>query len=358
MRGALAVATERAREFLLAEAARHFPEVRHVMVFPRAAGFSGASDEQSSDVFARAVLAGVLLDIAELAGSWAGELREIGRAEAEYIADAKLRDRAGGWSYFPGLPELPPDVDSLAAALVLFSRIAPALTALCEEPLEVALSAAKPDGTLETWIVAPRDGEAQRAAMTRGVRLFWGSGGDVEVLAHLCYALSQFDRARYDEFLPRAIRFITSQQRPDGAWTATWYWGPYYGTGLCVRALRECGRSEASDAAITRAAQFLQSARGPDGCWGDGQMAPMDTALAVWALGMAGGLVELARVDQTIDGLARMQASNGSWTGGPWIQMGIGRATGRVTRVATFASATLTTAFCLRSLCLLGGART
>ena len=29
----------------------------------------------------------------------------------------KLTDRDGGWSYFPDLPELPPDLDSLSAAM-------------------------------------------------------------------------------------------------------------------------------------------------------------------------------------------------------------------------------------------------
>jgi squalene-hopene/tetraprenyl-beta-curcumene cyclase len=357
MSSALATACDAARAYLLAQVDAHFLEVRHTMGFPRAAGFSGASDMQSSDVFARAVLAGVLLDIADLAEQWAPTMREIGRREARYVAEAKLRDRAGGWSYFPGLPELPPDADSLAAALALFTRIAPEHTALCVEPLDLALAAAREDGSFETWIVAPRDGPAERAAMTRGIELFWGRASDVEVVAHLCHAVSRFDPAAHRESLDRATAFITSQQRPDGAWAATWYCGPYYGTGLCVRALRERAGTEASTAAIERAVRFLRGSRGADACWGDGQMAPMDTALAIWALHEADGLAGLPRADETIDALARMQATEGSWTAAPWIRMGIGRATGRIARVATYSSATLTTAFCLRALCLLEHAR-
>ena len=52
-------------------------------------------------------------------------LQEIAHREARYVAQATLKGRAGGWSYFPDLPELPPDLDSLSAALHLFARVAP-----------------------------------------------------------------------------------------------------------------------------------------------------------------------------------------------------------------------------------------
>ncbi|HEY3838953.1 MAG TPA: hypothetical protein VGL72_20410, partial [Bryobacteraceae bacterium] len=152
-------AQERASAYLLAQAEQQFAEVRHVMHFSRAAGFTGVSEQQSSDIFARATLAHLFLDIAQLSGrtELAMLFRGIARGEADYIARSKVANRAGGWSYFPGLPELPPDADSLAAALSLFVRIAPEHVELCREAVEIVLAGAGPDGSLETWIVAPND---------------------------------------------------------------------------------------------------------------------------------------------------------------------------------------------------------
>ena len=92
-------------EFLLREADRQFAEVTHNMLFPFAAGFSGPSEHQSSDVFGRAVLGGLLLDIAGLvADDLRAQLESVAAREADHVARSKLRDRAGGWSYFPDLP--------------------------------------------------------------------------------------------------------------------------------------------------------------------------------------------------------------------------------------------------------------
>jgi squalene-hopene cyclase-like protein len=323
------------------------------MLFPRLAGFTGATDTQSCDVFARAELSSVLLDIAALEPSDTGSAaiwRSLAREGADHVARAKLADRAGGWSYFPGLPELPPDLDSLAAALHLFTRIAPEHAGLCREPIQIALANQGADGSLETWIVAPSDGGQQRQAMERGIQQCWGTGSDPDVLARFAHALCCFDRERYRDVIARIIPIILSRQDPDGHWDVPWYYHPYYGTALCLRALRAWRQG---DDAVERAVHFLRSSQGLDGCWGRGQMSPMDTALALWALDCAGETP--VNAEGAVEGLIAMQAAEGSWTGMPWIQMGIGRAQGRPWRIATYGSSVLTTAFCLRSL--LSGSR-
>jgi hypothetical protein len=50
--------------------------------------------------------------------------------------------------------------------------------------------------------------------------------------------------------------------------------------------------------------------------------------------------------------LRERQFEDGSWAASPWIQMEIGRATGKILHVATYQSTVLTTAFCLRALLL------
>ena len=346
-------ALERASAFLLAQAGQEFAEARHVMTFSRAAGFSGTTEQQSGDIFARATLAHLFLDIAGLAetAQWAAEFRGVARREAGYIASAKVPNRTGGWSYFPDLPELPPDADSLAAALSLFVRIAPEYTALCREPVELTLDSAAADGAFETWIVAPGDAPSDRARMQLAIRNCWGTGADPDVLAHFYYALWLWAPDRYREAVRRGVSKLIEMQQPNGAWQATWYVGPAYCTGLALRLLRETGMGSE---AIERAFRFLLDTQREDGSWGDEASAPLQTALSIAALRHAEPGSSLNGMRRGAAALRERQLADGSWLASPWIQMEIGRATGKILRVATYQSVTLTTAFCLRALLLDG----
>ena len=258
---------EDASTYLLAQADREFAELRHVMNFGRAAGFTGSNERQSSDIFARATLANLFLDIAgslqtpELAARFTA----IARSEADYVARAKVLNRAGGWSYFPDLPELPPDADSLAAAVSLFARIAPQYLELCREPVALVLAGANPDGSFETWIVAPTDSPSARARMQWGIQNCWGSGADPDVLAHFYYSLSLWDSSRYFEAIRRGASRLIELQQTNGTWRATWYVGPAYATGLAVRLLHEFG---IGDGAKLHAHKFLIDTQRDDGAWG------------------------------------------------------------------------------------------
>ena len=346
-------ALERASAFLLAQAAQEFAEARHIMTFSRAAGFTGTTEQQSGDIFARATLAHLFLDIADLAETapWAAEFRGIARREAGYVARAKVPNRAGGWSYFPDLPELPPDADSLAAALSLFVRIAPEHTALCRDAVELTLDSAAADGSFETWIVAPGDAPSDRARMQWAIQNCWGTGADPDVLAHFYYALRLWAPDRYREEVRRGVSKVIEMQQQNGAWKATWYVGPAYCTGLALRLLRETGMGSE---AIERALRFLLNTQRDDGTWGDEASALLQTAFSIAALRYAGPGSSLNGIRRGAAALRDRQLADGSWLASPWIQMEIGRATGKILRVATYQSATLTTAFCLRAL-LLGG---
>jgi squalene-hopene/tetraprenyl-beta-curcumene cyclase len=343
-------ALERASAYLLVQAERRFAEVRHEMNFSRAAGFTGSRERQSGDIFARATLANLFLDIADLVrpSGLATELRAIARSEAEYVAGARLQDRAGGWSYFPDLPELPPDADSLAAALSLFVRIAPEYIPLCQEPVDLVLAGRTVDGSFETWIVAPGDAPADRARMEWAIRNCWGTGADPDVLAHLCYALWLWSPARYEDAVRLGASKIVEMQQPDGRWRATWYVGPAYGTALAVRLLRETGTGGDS---ILRARRFLSGSQLEDGSWGDDETSkPLQTSLSMAALAEAGPRSGRTELQRGAAALRALQLPDGSWQASPWIQMEIGRATGKIMHVATYRSTTLTTAFCLRAL--------
>ena len=149
----------------------------------------------------------------------------------------------------------------------------------------------------------------------------------------------------------RGASSLLDMQKPDGSWRASWYVGPAYGTGLAVRLLRVIGIG--ADARL-RAQRFLLEEQQADTGWGTGSAMPLQTALsltALWETEPGANLVEMRRGAAT---LREQQLADGSWTASPWIQMEIGRATGKVLRVATYQSAILTTALCLRALLLVG----
>jgi squalene cyclase len=140
---------------------------------------------------------------------------------------------------------------------------------------------------------------------------------------------------------------LARAQRPDGMWDATWYVGTAYGTSLCLQLLRavDSGRD-----AVTRACAALRATQRGDGAWGAGAPEAMETAFSLWALGTTADDGHAAVRERGAAALVALQAPDGSWPLAPWIRMPIGRATGQVTRVATYQSVTITTAFCLRSL--------
>jgi squalene-hopene/tetraprenyl-beta-curcumene cyclase len=345
-------AIERAKRYLLRQADGGFSETRHTMHFPRREGFLAKKEEHSSDVFARAVLAGVLLDIRELSDEderFKDTLQEIAHREARYVAQAKLKDRAGGWSYFPDLPELPPDLDSLSAALLLFARIAPEYTPLCDEPIRLALEGLMPDGSLKTWIISSKDHPKQQACMKTAIARHWGDSADVEVYAQFFRALIAYNDALYHPLVLSCAHYVLGRQHPDGSWKAGWYWGQAYGSGLCLDLLRHLGVGES---ARSRAERFFLAYQRKNGGWGMWESVPLDTALSLWALGRPVLVEHPEVVERAVGFLLNFQAQDGRWNSSPWIKMEIGRAKGQTSPTLTYQSATLTTAFCLRSLLL------
>ena len=338
-----------AKRYLLEQAEQQFGEACHTMYFPRWAGFKVKAEKQSSDIFARAVLANILLDIAVLDDDehFKAALAGIVRREARYVAEAKLPGRAGGWSYFPNLPELPPDVDSLAAALFLFTRAAPEFIPLCQEPINLALGSLLADGSLETWIIAPDDDREQRQLMEKGVRFFWGERPDVDVCAHFYLALLVCDPQAYGEIVRRGGQYLLAKQLSNGVWQGTWYTGHAYVTGLCLRLLQKL---DIADAANADALRFFLASQRQEGGWGSWETDPLETALVISTLSNAGIKEHPDVIARAVAYLIDRQTWSGYWNSGGWIKMEIGRPRGRVSKVLTYDSTTLTTAFCLRSL--------
>jgi squalene-hopene/tetraprenyl-beta-curcumene cyclase len=306
------------------------------MTFPRWGGFSGP-ERQASDQFARCIVALALLDAAEaLPGrpEVSQALRGVARDEAELLAERRLQDRQGGWSYFPELPELPPDLDSLSAALALFARVAPAHLALCDGPVELALQQQRADGSCPIWLIHPEDPGAARERMQRSVQLHWGDTPDVDVNARFAAALACAGRSAE---AARVSAFVQSQQQADGLWPATWYWSALVPTELALTL---------PGTAAEPARATLRRTQQADGGWGAPDATTQETALAVWLL--AGHDDDACA--RGVAWLCDNQTRRGAWRASPWIRMDIGRAAGRSAYCARFGCEAVETALALRAL--------
>ena len=369
---ALDSAIDRALGWLLAEAGRGFPSARHCMDFPSWAGFSGGA-AQCGDGFARAVAAGAMADAAQAlsqrSAATASALTTLARREADALAGARLTDRGGGWSYFPDLPELPPDLDSLSAVTGLFARVAPEHLPLTARPIDMALASRGPAGGCRTWLIDPDDPPAARERMQHAVARHWGDTVDVDVNARFADALAAVHRAGAADSTtgstaaPTAGKhgpatdaaagvaaFVRAAQQADGLWPVTWYWSPLVSTDLAL------ADPELPDAAREAALQAVLARQHADGGWGEVDSATLETALAVTLLAER----HPAAAGRGARWLSDNQTRRGAWRASPWIRMDVGRAGGRgagpgSVYSARFGSELIETAFALRALARLRG---
>jgi squalene-hopene/tetraprenyl-beta-curcumene cyclase len=326
-----------------------FGEARHLMGFPREL-FSARDELQRGDVFQRAVIADALCDADELL---AGELRPVIDHEIAYLLGRRGAAR-GGWSYFPDLPELPPDADDLGQIMQVLVRRGRGeeLSRHCTEPLSILFDDNRhPDGSFETWIIPAEGRTAEEELQARYASIAWGTGADAPVMANLLYALLLWDRRRYAEAIRHGARYVRRQQHADGSWSSAWYRGPYYGTYACLRLLhRVSPRSKEA----RRACEFLCCTQHADGGWGVlSESNALDTALALAGLAILATMEprdELReRAERGRAYLCANRLAEGRWPATDFIRMDTGRATGTAGPILTYGSSTMTTTFVLKA---------
>lgn len=324
---------------------------RHMMIFPREQGFTGDSDFQYGDIFQRALIADILCSTNEILSNL---LQPIIDHEANYLINSHLDNGVGGWSYFPDLPELPPDADDLAQIMqvLLRSNRRAEVEKYCETPLKVLLEdCSYADGSFETWIVPTTNLIPEQKRQVEFIDTAWGRGADNDVIANLLFALILYDKMRFAEVIDRGITYLESQQQNDGSWLSTWYHGAYYGTYVCLRLL---AATKSDSPAIPKALNFLKSSQLADGGWGlEAVSDPLSTALSLLGLGLADQscsyISNCEMAEKALKYLQISQLEDKAWAKCGFIRMELGRATGQVKSVLSYGSRTITTAFVLKA---------
>lgn len=338
-------------QYLVREWQLGFGEARHIMVFSHDQGFTGAREYQYGDVFQRALIADTFCDVNEILR---GQLESVINYEADYLISKRRLGGIGGWSYFPELPELPPDADDLAQIMQVLLRSGRRLDVeeYCEQPLQSLLKDnSQENGSFETWIIPATERTPEQERQAKFARLAWGMGADPEVVANLLFALMMYDPGRSQEIIERGSVYLCNQQQDNGSWESSWYHGPYYGIYVCLRLLT---RVNVSLQIVQRAYDFLQNSQHPDGSWGiNGDRGdPLSTALSLLALAEVEMNMSLSgSCSRELAGKALVYLqecqdyTDKGWADSQLIRMIIGRADGEVKRVLSYGSRTITTSF-------------
>ena len=348
-----------------------FGEVRHIMRFPYSLGHTAKQEYQHGDTFQRAIIAGILCDVNELVES---QLNPIITYESNYLLSKQCSDSTGGWSYFPDLPELPPDADDLAQIMQVFIKRGhlDLLKDHCETPLNVLLNDnMHDDGSFETWIIPKENRSSDQERQIKWAKNAWGTGPDCEVIANLLYSLEMYDADRFADTIQKGIDFIEASQQENGSWISTWYHGPFYGIYVCLRLLT---KARPNSFAIQSGIEFLLRTQHPDGGWGlSDQSDALSTALALlgmstirtenvpamnnsysgfsqWAddFGFA-GIDDQERVQAALEYLTESMDEEKSWKGADFIRMDIASAKGDVQNILSYGGRTITTAYVLNT---------
>ncbi len=334
----------RALEFILRQWRLGFGEARDQILYPETLGFEVHDTSRYGDVFQRALIAEVMSDADALLE---GALRPLLEHEVRHVLGCQLPYGFGGWSYFPNLPDLPPDLDDLAQVMnmLLHCGYREQVAAHCETPLEVVLrDSALPDGSYETWTVPARDRTPLQERHAALVERVWGSGSDTDVMGNFLEALRHYDARRFAPVLERGLDYVEARQREAGDWESRWYHGPWYGIYACLRVLLPV---RPGSPAVARALAYARQRQGADGGWGlEGQRSDaLSTALVLVVLAWArqhgaGAPEDEHRARQALGFLESTVGEDGSWPKQQLIHVGMG---------LFYGSRTVTTTFVLRA---------
>jgi squalene-hopene/tetraprenyl-beta-curcumene cyclase len=146
----------------------------------------------------------------------------------------------------------------------------------------------------------------------------------VDITGRVLEMLAIYGVNKDDSRVKKAIKFILSEQEPDGSWFGRWGVNYIYGTMLVLRGLQAMGVDN-HEPFIQQGAEWMRMVQNADGGWGEtcgsyddpttrgiGPSTPSQTAWAVMAL-LAAGDTRSDSVQRGILYLMETQRADGSW---------------------------------------------
>jgi squalene-hopene/tetraprenyl-beta-curcumene cyclase len=277
--------------YLLSQKNLNFGELKHIMFLNRNIGLLSTKEIHINDTFQRAIIADIFCDCRK---RFNFDFEDLLSGELAYLKKKVKRDQTGGWSYYPSIPEVAADADDLGQILQLFVRLGEreSIGAFFNKPISVLLKdRMHQDGGIETWII-PKDSVQAEHKRQETYNAIWGSGPDAEVMANFLYGLCLYDYNKYKKEINRGAKYLINRMEKEGYWKSKWYYGPYYGTYICILFFglleknTSPGKSAFLDKAFNKSEMFLTKNQNSDGGWGmnNNKSDLLSTSLVILAL--------------------------------------------------------------------------
>jgi squalene-hopene/tetraprenyl-beta-curcumene cyclase len=243
----------------------------------------------------------------------------------------------GGWAFeFANVNY--PDVDDTAEVALALRRVSNALSPLPSGDAQTARLRSRIDAAVDRaarWAQGMQssgggwgafDADNTRALVRELPFLDFGEVIDepsADVTAHAVEMLAALDMLDTPA-ARRGVRWLISEQEPDGSWFGRWGVNHVYGTGAAVPALIAAGVAP-GEGCIRRAVDWLQRHQNEDGGWGEdprsyddpawigrGASTASQTAWALLAL-HAAGRIDTPALKRGVDWLVATQRADGTW---------------------------------------------
>jgi len=146
----------------------------------------------------------------------------------------------------------------------------------------------------------------------------------VDITGRILEMLATYGYTQNDRRVKKALKFIRSEQEPDGSWFGRWGVNYIYGTMLVLRGLEAIGIDH-HEPYVQQGAEWIRMVQNSDGGWGEtcgsyddpatkgvGPSTPSQTAWAVMGL-LAANDTRSDCVARGIAYLLRTQKKDGSW---------------------------------------------
>jgi squalene-hopene/tetraprenyl-beta-curcumene cyclase len=245
----------------------------------------------------------------------------------------------GGWAFeFANVNY--PDVDDTAEVVLALRRVRNALSSMPNGDARRAQLRSRIDaaiGRAARWAQGMQssgggwgafDADNTRALVRELPFLDFGEVIDepsADVTAHAVEMLAALDMLDTPA-ARRGVRWLISEQEPDGSWFGRWGVNHVYGTGAAIPALIAAGLAP-GEGCIRRAVDWLQRHQNEDGGWGEdprsyddpawigrGQSTASQTAWALLALHAAGrDEADSPALRRGVDWLIATQRADGTW---------------------------------------------